>query len=78
MRHRYAFACAYLACFLAIELVYTRLNPNAQARLIEWASTDVANLAREPAGPLVLSALVTPGRREISRCWYSPGTSSAA
>jgi hypothetical protein len=58
---RYAFAWAYLACFLGTELVYTQLNPNAQARLIEWASTDVANLTREPAGPLVLSALVTPG-----------------
>ena len=58
---RYAFAWAYLACFVAVELVYTQLNANAQARFIEWASTDVANLTREPAGPLVLSALVTPG-----------------
>jgi hypothetical protein len=39
MRHRYAFASAYLACFVATELVYTVLDPNAQARLIAWAST---------------------------------------
>ena len=58
---RSIFAWTYLACFAGTELVYTGLNPHAQARLIEWASTDVANLAREPAGPLVLSALVTPG-----------------
>jgi len=58
---RYGFACAYLACFVAAELVYTLLSPAAQARLIAWASTDVANLEHEPAGPLVVSALITPG-----------------
>jgi Rhomboid-like protein len=58
---RYGFACAYLACFVAVELAYTLLNPDAQARLIAWASTNVANLEHEPAGPLVLSAFVTSG-----------------
>jgi hypothetical protein len=58
---RYGFACAYLACFVVTEFVYTQLNPDAQARLIAWTSTSVANLEHEPAGPLVLSALVTPG-----------------
>ena len=58
---RYGFACAYLACFVAVELAYTLLNPDAQARLIAWASTNVTNLEHEPAGPLVLSAFVTPG-----------------
>jgi hypothetical protein len=58
---RYGFACAYLACFVAAELVYTLLSPAAQARLIAWASTHVANLEHEPAGPLVVSALITPG-----------------
>jgi len=33
----------------------------AQARLIAWASTNVANLEHEPAGPLLVSAFVTPG-----------------
>ncbi len=65
---RSVFAWAYLVCFVGTELVYTGLNPHAQARLIEWASTDVANLAREPAGPLVLSALVTPGTSWSGRC----------
>jgi hypothetical protein len=58
---RYGFAWAYLACFVAVELAYTLLNPDAQARLIAWASTNVTNLEHEPAGPLVLSAFVTPG-----------------
>src|SRR6266568_8208647 len=61
MRHRYAFAAAYLGGFLAVELAYTQLTPAAQARLIAWASTNVANLEHEPAGPLLLSAFVTPG-----------------
>ena len=58
---RYAFACAYLACYLVTEAVYVLLNPSAQAALTAWASTNVANLEHEPAGPLVLSAFVGPG-----------------
>jgi hypothetical protein len=61
MRNRYGFAVAYLACFVAAELVYARLSPDAQARLVAWASTDVANLGHEPAGPLLVSAFITPG-----------------
>jgi Rhomboid-like protein len=61
MRNRYGFAGAYLACFVVAELVYARLSPDAQARLVAWASTDVANLAHEPAGPLLISAFITPG-----------------
>jgi hypothetical protein len=60
MRHRYAFAAAYLGGFVAVELAYAQLTPAAQARLIAWASTNVANLEHEPAGPLLLSAFVTP------------------
>ena len=52
---------AYLGCFLAVELAYTLLDPPAQARLIAWASTNVANLEHEPVGPLLVSAFVTPG-----------------
>jgi Rhomboid-like protein len=58
---RYGFACAYLGGFVVTEFAYSQLNPEAQARLIAWASTNVANLEHEPAGPLVLSAFVTPG-----------------
>jgi len=61
MYRRYGFACAYLACYLVTEAVYVLLNPSAQAALTAWASTDVANLEHEPAGPLVLSAVVEPG-----------------
>ena len=52
---------AYLGCFLGVELAYTLMNPDAQARLITWASTNVANLEHEPVGPLLVSAFVTPG-----------------
>jgi len=61
MYRRYGFACAYLACYLATEVVYVLLNPSAQAALTAWASTNVANLEHEPAGPLVLSAFIGPG-----------------
>jgi hypothetical protein len=58
MVRRYAFACAYLTCFLVAEVVYVLLDPHAQGALTGWASTNVANLEHEPAGPLVLSAFV--------------------
>jgi len=61
MYRRYAFACAYLACYLVTEVVYVLLSPSAQAALTAWASTSVANLEHEPVGPLVLSAFVGPG-----------------
>ena len=61
IRSRYAFAGAYLACFVVVEFVYNLLDPAAQARLIAWASTDVANLEHEPVGPLLVSALFAPG-----------------
>jgi len=61
MVRRYAFACAYLTCYLVAEVVYVLLNPHTQTALTAWASTNVANLEHEPAGPLVLSAFVGPG-----------------
>jgi hypothetical protein len=61
MRTRYAFAGAYLACFVATDLVYGQLDPAAQARFITWASTSVANLEHEPVLPLLVSAFVAPG-----------------
>jgi Rhomboid-like protein len=61
MYGRYAFACAYLACYLVTEVVYVLLSPSGQTALTAWASTDVANLEHEPVGPLVLSAFIGPG-----------------
>jgi hypothetical protein len=58
---RYGFACGYLACYLAVEVVYLLLTPPARQSLTAWASTDVANLSREPVGPLLVSAFVGPG-----------------
>ena len=60
VRGRPAFAWGYLACFCVTGLVYTLLDPHAQATLIAWASTDVANLEHEPIVPLVLSAFLAP------------------
>jgi hypothetical protein len=57
----YAFAWCYLICFVLTDLVYTSLTPHGQAALTAWASTNVANLSREPVGPLVLSAFIAPG-----------------
>jgi hypothetical protein len=53
-----AFAWGYLICFVITDLVYISLTPPRQAALTAWASTNVANLSREPVGPLVLSALI--------------------
>jgi hypothetical protein len=61
MRTRYAFASAFLICFLVTGLVYTLLGPGAQDPLVAWASTNVANLEHEPVLPLLLSAFVAPG-----------------
>jgi hypothetical protein len=58
---RYAFAWAYLACFVVADLVFVLLTPHGQAALTAWASTNVANMEHEPVGPLVLSALIAPG-----------------
>src|SRR5580693_2948115 len=58
---RYAFAWGYLICFVVIDLVFASLTPHGQTALAAWASTNVANLSREPIGPLVLSAFIAPG-----------------
>jgi hypothetical protein len=58
---RYAFASGYLTCFVVVDLVFASLTPHGQAALSAWASTNVANLSREPIGPLVLSAFIAPG-----------------
>jgi len=61
MRTRYAFAGAFLTCFVVTGLVYILLDPGAQATFTGWASTNVANLEHEPVLPLLLSAFVAPG-----------------
>jgi hypothetical protein len=61
MRTRYAFAGAFLACFVVTGLVYSLLDPAAQVRFVAWASTNVANLEHQPVLPLLLSAFVAPG-----------------
>jgi hypothetical protein len=65
MPTRYAFAGAYLACFVVTDLVYGQLDPAAQARFVAWASTNVANLEHEPVLPLLVSAFVTPGHLAV-------------
>jgi len=61
MRTRYAFAGAFLTCFVVTGLVYALLDPGAQATFADWASTNVANLEHEPVLPLLASAFVAPG-----------------
>ena len=55
----YAVAWLYLAGFIAAEVVYAALSPHDQAVVLGWASTNVHNLRRHPAGSLVASAFVT-------------------
>jgi hypothetical protein len=56
---RYAVAWAYLGCFAGVQVVYALLGPRAQASFVSWASTNAANLSRDPVGCLVVSAFVT-------------------
>ena len=58
---RHAFAWGYLICFVVIDLVFASLTPHGQTALTAWASTNVANLSREPVGPLAASAFIAPG-----------------
>lgn len=58
---RYAFAWAYLACFVVADLAFALLSPPARAGVSAWTSTSVANLEHEPIGPLVASAFIAPG-----------------
>ncbi len=55
----YAVAWLYLAGFIAAEVVYAALSRHDQAAVLGWASTNVHNLRRHPAGSLVASAFVT-------------------
>jgi hypothetical protein len=57
----YAVAWAYLGCFVAFQIVYALLSDHAQVALTAWASTNVANLERDPVGCLVVSAFVAGG-----------------
>jgi hypothetical protein len=43
------------------EIVYAALSPGVQAAVNDWATTSVANLEHEPAGPLLASAFVGHG-----------------
>lgn len=57
----YAVAWVYLGCFAGVQVAYALLATRAQAALVTWASTSVANLERDPVGCLVVSAFVTGG-----------------
>jgi len=58
---RYAFAWSYLTGYVIAEIVYAALSPSARAALTGWATTSVANLEHEPAGPLIASAFTGSG-----------------
>jgi hypothetical protein len=58
---RYTVAWAYLGCFAVTQVVYALLDPRTQDAFVNWASTSVTNLTRDPVGCLVVSAFVTGG-----------------
>jgi hypothetical protein len=66
---RYAVAWVYLVCFAAVQVAYALLAPRAQATFVTWASTSVANLERDPAGCLAVSAFVTGGGAATLVTW---------
>lgn len=54
-------ALCYLGCFVAGQGAYLLLGASARASFLAFASTSVANLARDPVGCLAASAFVTGG-----------------
>jgi hypothetical protein len=58
---RYAAAWLYLAAFCVAGIVYQLLPGGDQAAVLRWASTNVHNLAHDPAGCLVASAFFAAG-----------------
>lgn len=67
LRH-YGFAMAYLAGVIAAGLAYTLLDPDAQARLIAWTSTNVANREHEPVVRCWSPRSLRPGSSRPGRC----------
>jgi hypothetical protein len=58
---RYAAAWSYLAAVGTAEIVYVLLPDRDQAAVLAWASTNVHNLGRDPAGCLIASAFFPTG-----------------
>jgi hypothetical protein len=58
---RYAVAWVYLTGFVIAEVVCAALPAHEQASLIGWASTNVQNLRRDPAGSMAASAFIAQG-----------------
>jgi hypothetical protein len=56
---RYAFSWLYLAAVCAAEIAYTLLPRSDRAAVLQWASTSVHNLRRDPLGSLIASAFFT-------------------
>jgi hypothetical protein len=58
---RYAVAWGYLVAVGTAEIVYALLPGHDQAAVLTWASTNVHNLGRDPAGCLIASAFFPTG-----------------
>ena len=58
---RYAVAWVYLAAFVIAQVTFALLSARSQAAVLGWASTNVHNLRRDPAGSLVASAFFAQG-----------------
>jgi len=70
---RYAFAWAFLGVFVAAQIGYALLSPQAQGTVTTWASTSVANLETDPVGCLIFSAVIAGGT-----AWAWPAIIAAA
>lgn len=58
---RYAVTWCYLAVFGAAEIAYALLPDRDRSAVLAWASTNVHNLAHNPAGCMIASAFVAAG-----------------
>ncbi len=61
LARRYGFTIAFLALFVAGEIVTAAASPHDRAAMQLWASTNVANLHHRPVQTLVISAFLAPG-----------------
>jgi hypothetical protein len=58
---RYAVTWCYLVVFSAAEIAYALLPGRDQSAVLAWASTNVHNLAHNPAGCMIASAFFATG-----------------
>jgi len=65
LSRRYAVTWLYLGLYSMCAVIYAFLGARGRAEVIDWSSTNLANLHRDPAGSLIASAFI-PGTPAIA------------